>query len=126
MKKVFKRIFPISLVLAMVFLFMPITNVFAISNSSDKILVGYWHNFDNGTGIIRLKDVSTKWDVINVAFGESIGDRATIKFSPEIGTDQEFKEDIAYLNSIGKKVVLSIGGQNGVVLLPDENAKRIL
>ncbi|WP_409068467.1 glycosyl hydrolase family 18 protein [Clostridium sp. FAM 1755] len=124
MKKAFKRILSISLVLVMVFLFMPITNVFASSNYSDKILVGYWHNFDNGTGIIRLKDVSTKWDVINVAFGESIGDRATIKFSPEMGTDQEFKEDISYLNSIGKKVVLSIGGQNGVVLLPDENAKK--
>ncbi len=58
------------------------------------------------------------------SFRRSIGDRATIEFSPEIGTDQEFKKDIAYLNSIGKKVVLSIGGQNGVVLLPDENAKK--
>ncbi|MCS4465838.1 hypothetical protein JTS99_03395 [Clostridium botulinum] len=116
MKKVFKRIFPISLVLVMVFLFMPITNVFASSNSSDKILVGYWHNFDNGTGIIRLKDVSTKWDVINVAFGESIGDRATIKFSPEIGTDQEFKEDIAYLNSIGKKLFFLLEDKMGSII----------
>ncbi|VXB12527.1 hypothetical protein BACI71_100202 [Bacillus mycoides] len=39
------------------------------------------------------------------------------------GTDAEFKSDIAYLKSKGKKVVLSIGGQNGVVLLPDNAAK---
>ncbi|WP_125153500.1 glycosyl hydrolase family 18 protein [Clostridium rectalis] len=124
MKRVFKKIFPISLIFILVFLFVPSTCAAFNPNSSDKILVGYWHNFDNGTGIIRLKDVSTNWDVINVAFGESIGDRATIEFSPEIGTEEQFKEDISYLNSIGKKVVLSIGGQNGVVLLPDEKAKN--
>ncbi|MGR6018983.1 glycosyl hydrolase family 18 protein [Bacillus paranthracis] len=40
------------------------------------------------------------------------------------GTDAEFKSDISYLKSKGKKVVLSIGGQNGVVLLPDNAAKQ--
>ena len=40
------------------------------------------------------------------------------------GTDAEFKSDIVYLKSKGKKVVLSIGGQNGVVLLPDNAAKQ--
>ncbi|MGO5065499.1 MULTISPECIES: hypothetical protein [unclassified Clostridium] len=62
MKKAFKRILSISLVLVMGFLFMPIINVFASSNSSDKILVGYWHNFHNGTGIIRTP---TLWEKIN-------------------------------------------------------------
>ena len=42
---------------------------------------------------------------------------------PVYGTDAEFKSDISYLKSKGKKVVLSIGGQNGVVLLPDNAAK---
>jgi chitinase len=89
-----------------------------------KLLVGYWHNFDNGTGIIKLRDVSTKWDVLNVSFGETGGDRATVQFTPCYGTDTDFKSDVAYLKSIGKKVVLSIGGQNGVVLLPDSTAKQ--
>ncbi|EMA6344369.1 chitinase [Bacillus cytotoxicus] len=94
------------------------------STLSSKLLVGYWHNFDNGTGIIKLRDVSSKWDVINVSFGETGSDRATIEFTPAYGSESEFIADIAYLKSKGKKIVLSIGGQNGVVLLPDAAAKQ--
>ncbi len=57
-------------------------------------------------------------------FGETGGDRSTVEFSPVYGTDADFKSDISYLKSKGKKVVLSIGGQNGVVLLPDNAAKQ--
>ncbi|WP_390881324.1 chitinase [Bacillus bingmayongensis] len=105
---------------------LPVTSLQAKAENSlgPKLLVGYWHNFDNGTGIIKLKDVSPKWDVINVSFGETGSDRSTVEFTPIYGTDTEFKNDIAYLKSKGKKVVLSIGGQNGVVLLPDNNAKQ--
>ena len=53
----------------------------AANNLGSKLLVGYWHNFDNGTGIIKLRDVSPKWDVINVSFGETGGDRSTVEFS---------------------------------------------
>ena len=69
----------------------------ATNNLGSKLLVGYWHNFDNGTGIIKLKDVSPKWDVINVSFGETGGDRSTVEFSPVYGTDADFKSDISYL-----------------------------
>ena len=79
----------------------------ALSSTSSKqfrikLLVGYWHNFDNGTGIIKLREVSPKWDVINVSFGETGGDRSTVVFSPVYGTDAEFKSDISYLKSKGK------------------------
>ena len=37
-----------------------------------RLLVGYWHNFDNGSGFIKLRDVSTDWDVVNIAFGEPV------------------------------------------------------
>lgn len=94
----------------------------ASTNLGQKLLVGYWHNFDNGTGIIKLKDVSQKWDVIHIAFGETYGDRAVVEFTP-CYDETEFIQDVKYLQSIGKKVVLSIGGQNGVVLLPDAASK---
>jgi chitinase len=83
------------------------------------ILIGYWHNFDNGTGYIRLRNVSTKWDVINVSFGEPSNGTAggTIGFTPYNATVAEFQSDVAYLKSQGKKVVLSIGGANGQVQL---------
>ena len=110
------------------FLLLPLSpfQAQAANNLGSKLLVGYWHNFDNGTGIIKLKDVSPKWDVINVSFGETGGDRSTVEFSPVYGTDADFKSDISYLKSKGKKVVLSIGGQNGVVLLPDNAARIVL
>lgn len=82
-----------------------------------KLLVGYWHNFDNGTGFIRLRDVPDAWDVINVAFVDVLGDRATAEFNPDTVSRAEFKADVDYLHSKGKKVVISVGGQNGVLLL---------
>lgn len=95
------------------------------SSIPDKILVGYWHNFDNGTGTIKLRDVSPAWDVINLSFGEpttvTSGD---IKFQPVNATENEFKEDVKYLQSQGKKVLLSIGGQNGQVQLTTDGAKN--
>ncbi|ADO73661.1 fibronectin type III domain-containing protein [Stigmatella aurantiaca] len=87
-----------------------------------KILVGYWHNFDNGSGFIRLRNVSPKWDVINISFAEPTNGATggTIGFTPYSYTDADFKADVAYLQSQGKKVIISIGGANGQVRL--ENA----
>ncbi|MHC1748472.1 MAG: glycosyl hydrolase family 18 protein [Cellulosilyticaceae bacterium] len=82
---------------------------------AQKLLVGYWHNFDNGSSNMRLKDIPKEWDVVQVAFGETSTDRAIIEFKPYNCKDEEFKQDIQYLNNRGVKVILSIGGQNGVV-----------
>lgn len=90
-----------------------------------KVMIGYWHNFDNGSTNIRLRDVSPSYDVINVSFAEPVGnDRATMGFTPYNATQEEFKADIAYLQSKGKKVVISIGGANGAVELTSEQARN--
>jgi chitinase len=87
------------------------------------ILVGYWHNFDNGSGFIKLRNVSTKFDVINIAFAEPVDSNGNIGFTPYSGTSaEEIKSDVAYLHSIGKKVLISIGGQNGQVQLNSSTA----
>jgi chitinase len=53
------------------------------SNLPARVLVGYWHNFDNGSGFIKLRDVSTDWDVVNLAFGEPVaGSTSNIAFTP--------------------------------------------
>lgn len=88
-----------------------------------KILVGYWHNFDNGSTNIKLRDISPKFDVIDVAFAESNGDFATMVFSPYNATKDEFISDIKYLQSKGKKIILSIGGQNGSLELTSKAAE---
>lgn len=91
--------------------------------SSSKQLVGYWHNFDNGSSNIRLKDISPRYDIIQVAFAEPIGDRATMAFTPYNATKEQFKADIALLQSQGKKVLISIGGANGTVELTSTTAR---
>ncbi|KHF31792.1 Chitinase D precursor [Paenibacillus sp. P1XP2] len=80
-----------------------------------KTMVGYWHNSDNGSGFIRLRDVSPKFDVVNVAFAEPAAGatNGTIGFTPYNYTEADFKADVAYLQSQGKKVLISIGGANG-------------
>lgn len=91
--------------------------------SSSKQLIGYWHNFDNGSSNIRLKDISSRYDIIQVAFAEPISDRATMAFTPYNATKEQFKADIALLQSQGKKVLISIGGANGTVELTSATAR---
>ncbi|MEI0737136.1 glycosyl hydrolase family 18 protein [Paenibacillus sp. JTLBN-2024] len=88
-------------------------------------MVGYWHNFDNGSGFIRLRDVSPKFDVVNVAFAEPAAGatNGTIGFTPYNYTEADFKADVAYLQSQGKKVLISIGGANGQVQLASAQAR---
>ncbi len=84
-----------------------------------KILVGYWHNFDNGSSTPKLREVSDKWDVINVSFAvPTVLGGSTITFAPDPGiypSVQEFKNDVALLQSRGKKVLISVGGATGAV-----------
>jgi len=88
-----------------------------------RLLVGYWHNFDNGSGFIKLKDVSPKWDVINVSFAEPTGTDGTIGFTPYNYSDADFTSEVAGLRAQGKRVVISIGGANGHVQLNTTQAR---
>ncbi len=84
-----------------------------------RIIVGYWHNFDNGTGAIRLANVPAAYDVIDVAFAEP-SSGATIAFVPLASlytSNRQFADEVRQLQMNGKKVLLSIGGANAVVQL---------
>ncbi len=91
-----------------------------------RLLVGYWHNFDNGSGFIRLRNVSSNWDVINVSFAEpTVPGGGTMALVPYSGTSAaEMKADIAYLHSIGKKVLISIGGANSTIDLSNSSVRQ--
>ncbi|MCE9667704.1 glycosyl hydrolase family 18 protein [Myxococcus stipitatus] len=91
-----------------------------------KVLVGYWHNFDNGSTNIRLRDVSAKFDVIQVAFAEPVGGAGsgTMGFTPYNSSVGDFKADIALLRSQGRRVLISIGGANGTIHLDDATARQ--
>jgi len=77
--------------------------------------VGYWHNFDNGTGFIPLHNVPPAYDVINVAFADAAG--SSITFTPFSETPTQLASDISFLHSQGKKVILSIGGATETITL---------
>ncbi|MGV8837494.1 glycosyl hydrolase family 18 protein, partial [Cellvibrio sp.] len=80
-------------------------------------LVGYWHNFDNGSGVIRLADVDASWDVIVIAFVDDAGNGSVdFRLDPALNKAQ-FIADVAAKRAQGKNIVLSYGGEKGTVTL---------
>ncbi|RZL15092.1 MAG: glycosyl hydrolase, partial [Pedobacter sp.] len=90
----------------------------SVNNGLPKhALVGYWHNFNNGSGIFRVADVDNTWDVIVIAFADDSGNgNVAFNLDPALNKAQ-FIADVAAKRAQGKKVVLSFGGQNGTVTL---------
>jgi chitinase len=95
-------------------------------------LVGYLHaSFANGAGYTRMADVPESWDVIDLAFGEptstTSGDirftRCPVTECPTVESDADFKAAIKAKQAAGKKVLISIGGQNGQVQLTTTAAR---
>nr|WP_203615657.1 glycoside hydrolase family 18 protein [Streptomyces sp. SID13726] len=111
-------------------------NVTTTAGSSTDLpthaLVGYLHaSFANGAGYTRLADVPDSWDVIDLAFGEptsvTSGDirftRCPVTECPNVESDADFKAAIRAKQAAGKKVLISIGGQNGQVQLTTTAAR---
>jgi chitinase len=90
-----------------------------------RLIVGYWHNFDNGSTVLKLRQVHPGYDVIVVAFAEpeSHGS-ARMRFAPYNATIEEFRNDIQYLKGLGKKVLISVGGANAHIDLSTDAARQ--
>lgn len=95
-------------------------------------LVGYLHSsFANGSGYTKLADVPDSWDVIDLAFGEPTSPTSgDIRFNlcpasecPGVESADAFKAEIKAKQAAGKKVLISIGGQNGQVQLTTTAAR---
>ncbi|WP_245575232.1 chitinase [Chitinibacter tainanensis] len=82
-------------------------------------LIGYWHNFTNPAGdTFRIRDVPAEWDVIMISFADDAGNGAVaFNLDKNAGTEAEFIADVAAKRAQGKKVVLSLGGQEGRMTL---------
>ncbi|MFE2611493.1 chitinase [Streptomyces mirabilis] len=100
--------------------------------STGHSLVGYLHaSFANGSGYTRMSDVPDSWDIIDLAFGEptstTSGDirftRCPVTECPTVESDADFKAAIKAKQAAGKKVLISIGGQNGQVQLTTTAAR---
>ncbi|MFK4144125.1 chitinase [Streptomyces sp. NPDC004065] len=87
-------------------------------------VTGYWQNFDNGATVQRISDVPAQYDIIAVAFADATTTPGAVGFtldSAGLGgyTTDQFKADIRAKQAAGKKVVISVGGQNGTVFVND-------
>ncbi|WP_235425723.1 chitinase [Cellvibrio mixtus] len=105
------------------------SSISSTSSSADsgryRIISGYWHNFNNGSGVIPLDQVSDAYDAINISFAEPTG-RAPgeIGFVLDAAFDPAaFKAAIKAKQAAGKKIIISIGGANGQVQLPTAAAR---
>ncbi|WP_330770314.1 chitinase [Lentzea aerocolonigenes] len=97
-----------------------------------KVLVGYLHaSFANGSGYIPMKDVPDEWDVINLSFAEPTSSTSgELRFAqcpvaecPNVESEADFIAGIRAQQAKGKKVLISIGGQNGQVRLETTAAR---
>ncbi|MFI6077053.1 chitinase [Actinoplanes sp. NPDC051343] len=94
------------------------------------VLTGYWQNFYNGAAALKLAAVPTNYDLIAVAFADATSTPGAVSFTLDSGlsaqvggyTDAHFKADIATLHSRGKKVIISVGGQNGTISVSDSGS----
>ncbi|MEV7036997.1 glycoside hydrolase family 18 protein [Amycolatopsis sp. NPDC051061] len=95
-------------------------------------LIGYLHSsFANGSGYVRMADVPAAWDIIDLAFGEPTSvTSGYIRFTrcpaaecPNVESDADFTAAIKAKQAQGKKVLISIGGQNGQVQLTTTAAR---
>ena len=88
-------------------------------------LVGYWHNWNDGSApYIILDSIDSRYNVIEVSFATPVtGTDYNMTFVPEVVSIADFQSGVSHLQTQGRKVLLSIGGANGVVKL-DNVAER--
>ncbi|WP_333741292.1 chitinase [Streptomyces sp. IBSBF 2806] len=110
----------------------PVTGTTAATGGGDggggalpgHAVTGYWQNFDNGATVQKISDVPSAYDIIAVAFADATSTPGAVSFtldSAGLGgyTVDRFKADVKAKQAAGKKVVISIGGQNGTVSVND-------
>lgn len=89
-------------------------------DSAGKVITGYWQNWGNTSQTppyIPLRNINSKYNVVEVAFALNGTDNATMSFAPANGTQANFISDMQYLQAQGKKVLISVGGATGTVTL---------
>jgi len=90
------------------------------------VITGYWHNFNNGSTVMKLSAVPSAYNLIAVAFADATGSPGAVTFNLDPATGYagtaEFISDINAIHSQGRKVIISVGGQNGTVSVSDSTS----
>lgn len=100
------------------------------ASTQHQWLTGYWHNFDNGSTVIKVSDIPEAYNLVAIAFADNLaGKPGGITFNLETEelngyTVSEFKADIAAAQDQGRKVIISVGGEKGNVLINNPTAAK--
>ena len=96
------------------------------SQISNPSLIGYWQNWnDFQCPYIPLTQTDTSYSIIPVAFAIPVsGTTYNMTFTPDGITSLAFKKQIDTMHTRGKKILISIGGANDPVSLPDTNKRN--
>ena len=95
--------------------------------TSNHVIAGYWENwidneFNGKKSQMKLSQISPLYEIINITFARNDTNKnnGAVEFhldeylSQDLGYSEEnFIEDIKDLQSKGKKVLISVGGENG-------------
>ena len=103
----------------LLFILSLIISFTTIAQLPNPAIVGYWENW-NGANFVKLKDIDSRYNVIHISFASGKGNLDyDLEFKPPSSkyNDSTFKSEIAALQAEGKKVFISIGGQNDNVML---------
>lgn len=91
----------------------------SFSQLPEKVLVGYWHNWDEGASLpfLELNEIDDRYNVVCLSFAvASGGDPTNMQFNMYSGSsydDADLTVDIASKQAEGKVVLMSIGGATG-------------
>ena len=87
-------------------------------------MVGYWQNW-TGWNFLELKDIDSRYNVIQISFATGQdGKDYDLGFTPAYD-ETEFRADMQALQADGKKVLISLGGQNDQVMLDSLAEKEV-
>ncbi|GAA2521297.1 glycosyl hydrolase family 18 protein [Rarobacter incanus] len=92
-----------------------------VASSQSGWLTGYWHNFNNGSTLLKLTDIPQAYNLVAVAFAEQSTTPGAAQFQfattdfAGVYTETQFRKDIKTLQGQGRKVIISIGGANGAI-----------
>ena len=89
-------------------------------------MVGYWESW-GGSRYVDLKDIDDRYNVIQLSFSNAKNNTDyDMEYNPPWNyTEAEFISEIKFLQNQGKKVLISLGGQNEYHQLDDVNERDV-
>ncbi|MCB0703912.1 MAG: hypothetical protein KDC34_01320 [Saprospiraceae bacterium] len=90
-------------------------------------LIGYWQNWNSvNAPYIPLSDIDSRYTIIDVAFAlPAAGTTYDMYFTPDATDPGTFMDEVQVLQGDGKKVLISVAGATGQVVLQNLSEKDI-